>query len=418
MNLSISKEESSGFQIKEQQIEEFLTRGVTSVYPSANALGDALRSGKQLTAYMGIDPTAADLHIGHASQLYKLKRLHKMGHKIILLIGDFTAMIGDPTDKSAARTRLSREQVLQNALLYKQQASKILDFDDPSNPIEIKYNSEWLSKLDAEEILNLSSMMSVQQMSQRDMFQKRFEEQKPVWIHEFLYPLFQGWDSVEMDVDIEIGGSDQIFNMLVGTEFVKRKLGKQKYVVAGELLVDPSGKKIGKTEGNMITLNDSPENMYHKIMMWSDAIVPHAYELCSQVSINQLNELINTKAFESDGIKAKMNLARVLVSELHSESAANNAENQYKSLASGGLPLNDIQKCTFLGKITIIEVLVSTKLSSSNSEARRLIANRGVRINNKTIENINYIFTPQIESYVVQVGKKKAENFRMIYIIE
>jgi tyrosyl-tRNA synthetase len=397
---------------KESKIQEFLTRAVEAIYPSKEELEERLRSGQRLTVYMGIDPTAEELHIGHASQLFKLKRLQDMGHRIILLIGDFTAMIGDPTGKAATRVKLSKEQVLKNAHSYRQQAGKILNFDHPTNPIEMRYNSTWLGTLNAEQLVELASMMTVQQMSQRDMFQQRFKNEKPVWIHEFLYPLFQGWDSVAMDVDIEIGGRDQIFNMLVGTEFVKRKLGKQKYVVAGTLLADPSGKKIGKTEGNMIALSDAPENMYHKIMMWGDAIVPHALELCTTISMEQFQAILKHKS----GKEGKMLLARAIVTEFYSEEAANQAERYYEQISSGDVPLESIQETQFFGAKSVIEMLVELQLAPSKSEARRLIANRGVRIDHGTVEESSLTLSPRKEPYLVHVGKRKAENFRRVLI--
>lgn len=411
------RQETAASSERERQIQEFLTRAVEAVYPSTEALADALRSDKRLTAYMGIDPTAPEMHVGHESQLHKLKRLQDLGHRVILLIGDFTAMIGDPTDKTAARVRLTREQVLQNAQSYKEQASKILDFKHPTNPVELRYNSEWLGKLGAEGMLELASMMTVQQMSQRDMFQKRFGEDKPVWIHEFLYPLLQGYDSVAMEVDIEIGGSDQIFNMLVGSDLVKRELGKQKFVVGGKLLVDPTGKKIGKTEGNMITLIDTPEDMYHKIMMWGDAIVPHALELCTTVPMEEIHGIAQgMRSGELDGISAKMLLARTVVTELHSTNAAQQAEEQYKALASGKIPLTDIQEAHITPGTTIIDLLVQTNLAPSKSAARRLISGHGVRINGATVEDVTLKLGPESSGQILQVGKKLAENFRRISI--
>ncbi len=205
-------------------IAELTTRAISEIYPSPQELIAELSSGRRLKAYMGIDPTAPDMHVGHESQLLKLKRLQDLGHEVILLIGDFTAMIGDPTDKSAARTKLTHEEVLSNATWYMAQASKILDFDDADNPVRLAYNSEWLGKMDFKDVLELASEFTVQQMLERQMFRKRIDENKPVGLHEFIYPMMQGWDSVCLDVDIEVGGSDQIFNMLVGSTLVRRHL--------------------------------------------------------------------------------------------------------------------------------------------------------------------------------------------------
>ncbi|MEO9179874.1 MAG: tyrosine--tRNA ligase, partial [Candidatus Saccharimonadales bacterium] len=330
----------------EALITELISRGVSEIYPSAEALAEVLHSGKRLTVYMGIDPTAADMHVGHESQLLKLRRLQDLGHRVVLLIGDFTATIGDPTDKSAARVKLTREQVLDNARSYKQQAAKILDFDQQQNPVELRFNSEWLAKMGFADVLELASEFTVQQMLERDMFKKRMADNKPVGLHEFLYPIMQGWDSVCMDVDIEVGGSDQIFNMLVGSTLVKRHKGHQKFVIAGDLLVDPSGKKIGKTEGNMITLTDTPLDMFHKIMMWGDGITPHALELCSTLPMDEVNKIADElKTGKMSGLDGKLFLAKTIVTDLHGSDAAATAQAAYHSLTDKD---KDLDKASFI----------------------------------------------------------------------
>src|SRR3989344_3737264 len=237
------------------QIEALLTRGVEAVYPSKDFLRKLLLSGKQLTLYNGIDPTGPTLHIGHGITLHKLAQFQKLGHKIILLIGDFTAMIGDPTDKLATRVKQTKEQVLENAKLYRNQASHFLEFGG-GNPAELRYNSEWWSKMTYADGLELASNLTHSQMIKRDMFQKRIEEGKDLFMHELSYPMMQGYDSVAMDVDGEVGGNDQTFNMLVGRDLMKKRMNKEKFVVSTKLLVDPTGKKMGKTEGNMVAFTD------------------------------------------------------------------------------------------------------------------------------------------------------------------
>jgi len=397
---------------RDAQIQEFLTRAVDQVYPSAELLEKELKSGRRLTAYLGIDPTAPDMHIGHESQLHKLRRLQQLGHKTTLLIGDFTARIGDPSDKSATRQRLTHEQVLDNAKSYRMQAGKILDLDDPENPVEVKFNSEWLDKLSFDEVVELAAEFTVQQISQRDMFQKRFKDGKPVHLHEFLYPLMQGWDSVVMDVDIEIGGSDQIFNMLVGRDLMKNHRGKSKFVVAGSLLVDPNGKKMGKTEGNMITLGDVPEDMFQKVMRWGDNIVPHALELCTDVPMDQVKQIeASLKAGDMDPVEGKKFLARTLVSTLHSQEDAISAEATYEK-ASKNLAPDTIAELRVASGSSIVDILVTSGFAQSKNGARRLIAQNGVRINGETITDPSYETT----GGDLQVGKKTAESFRRIVI--
>jgi tyrosyl-tRNA synthetase len=225
-----------------QKIEELLSRSVENIYPNADALRTELKSGKQLVFYSGYDPTAPTLHIGHGITMLKLRQLQDLGHKVIMLIGDFTGMIGDPTDKSAARQKLTREQVLENCKEYKKQAERILNFGG-ENSVEVKFNSEWLKKMSFEEVIELSSHFTVQRMLERDMFEKRMKEEKPIYLHEFLYPLMQGYDSVAMDVDGEVGGNDQTFNMLAGRTLMKEIKHKEKFVIATKLLADETGKK-------------------------------------------------------------------------------------------------------------------------------------------------------------------------------
>lgn len=399
-------------------IEELTTRAVAEVYPNREALQEELASGRRLTAYMGIDPTAPDMHVGHESQLWKLKRLQDLGHEVILLIGDFTAMIGDPTDKSATRTKLSRDEVLINAAGYMAQASKIISFDEThANPARLAYNSEWLGPMDFGDVLELASEFTVQQMLERQMFRRRIDGNKPVGLHEFIYPMMQGWDSVKLGVDIEVGGSDQIFNMLVGSTLVKRHLNKQKYVLAGQLLVDPSGKKIGKTEGNMITLNDTPLDMFHKIMLWGDAITPHALELCSVMPMDEIKQVEQQLSDgEMSGLEGKMLLAKTIVTDLHGQSAATNAEAEYRSLTSSRrrdidrsiLPIYEPGE----GK-ELVDILLETGLAQSKRAARELIENGAVRIEGVAV-GANWKMPVDITEIVLQVGKRKLENHRLL----
>lgn len=402
-------------ELKERQIGEFITRGVQQVLPTPKGLAAELRSGKILKAYLGIDPTAPELHIGHVSQLHKLERLRQMGHAVTLLIGDFTGMIGDPTDKSAARVKLTPEQVAYNATTYKDQASKILNFDDPINPIKLRFNSEWLGKMNFEDVLELASEMTVQRMLERDMFERRMQKGEPVRIHEFLYPLMQGWDSVKLDVDIEVGGSDQIFNMMVGRDLVGRHLQKEKYVVAGKLLVDPSGKKIGKTEGNMVAVLDLPEIMYHKIMLWSDQITPHALELCTTVPMDKIRELEEALGRgDENPVAAKMFLARQMVSELQSPEAAEKAEKAYLTLSSGGL-LNEVAEASFSSKTPLIDVLVKGGFAPSKAAAKRLIEQNGVRFDDSTITDPRTVID---KPGILQVGKRTQGSYLKIKVDE
>lgn len=401
----------------ESMADELTTRAIDNIYPSPKEFRDELNSGRRLTAYLGIDPTAPELHVGHESQLLKLRSLQQLGHNVILLIGDFTAMIGDPTDKSAARVKQSREEVMANAASYRQQAGKVLDLDHPTNPVQMRYNSEWLGNMGFADVLELASEFTVSQMLERDMFKRRLKANKPVGLHEFIYPMMQGWDSVKMDVDIEIGGSDQIFNMLVGSTLVRRHLGKQKYVIAGKLLVDPSGRKIGKTEGNMITLVDKPEDMFHKVMLWGDNITPHALELCSTMPLTEVKEVEKAlTSGELSGLEGKKLLARRIVSDLYDETAAKDAEHTYEAITKKGsaIDLESVRNETVTPGEDIVAVLTKSGIARSNAEARRLLSGGAVRINDEKITDEWTM--PVLEAdLILQVGKRKIENFRRLH---
>ncbi|HEY4494564.1 MAG TPA: tyrosine--tRNA ligase, partial [Candidatus Paceibacterota bacterium] len=248
----------------EKKIDEFLKRGVENIFPNKDFLKARLIKGERMTFYLGIDPTGPSIHLGHLIPLKKLSELQKLGHNIILLIGDFTAMIGDPTDKTSARKKLTREEILKNCEGYKKQVSKIISFSG-SNKATLRFNSEWLSKLTFSELLDIASHITYAQTVKRSMFQQRIEEGKDLFLHEFMYPMMQGYDSVAMDVDGEIGGNDQTFNMLMGRDLMKSLKNKEKFVLATKLLTDSEGKKMGKTEGNMISLDQTAENMFGKV---------------------------------------------------------------------------------------------------------------------------------------------------------
>lgn len=345
----------------EKKIEEALTRGVENVYPSKEEVKKVLLSGKILSIYNGIDPTGPTLHIGHGATLLKLKEFQDLGHKIILLIGDFTGRIGDPTDKTATRKQLSVKQIKENLKLYTKQAGRILDM----GKVQVKFNSKWLSKLSFEEGMEIASEFTLQQMIERDMFEKRLKEGQPIHLHEFFYPLMQGYDSVAMNVDMEIGGNDQTFNMLVGRTMMKNR-GKEKYVLTTKLLTDPTGKKMGKSEGNMVTLEDSADNMFGKIMSWPDTLMPLAFEICTRVPMSEINMNQNPRDL-------KIKLAFEIVKIYHGEKKAKEAEENFENtFAKGGIP-EDVLEVVVKDDAKLVDVLLSEKIVSSKTEFRRLI---------------------------------------------
>ncbi|MFH1404659.1 MAG: tyrosine--tRNA ligase [Patescibacteria group bacterium] len=384
----------------QQSIDKFLTRGVQEVFPSREFLDKKLKEGKQLSMYLGIDPTGPTLHLGHLIVLRKMREFQDLGHKIILLIGDFTGLIGDPSDKSAARVRQTRKEVLDNATLYKEQATKVLDFKG-KNKAELKYNSKWLSKLTFEDIIELSSHFTVQQMMQRDMFEKRIDESKPIYMHEFMYPLMQGYDCVAMDVDGEIGGNDQMFNMLAGRTLMKELKNKDKFVVTMKLLTDPTGKKMGKSEGNMVTLEDSPDNMFGKVMSWSDDLIMLGFELLTGEDIEKMQQRFDGGQNPRD---LKACLAGQIVSSLFGQEQAQKASEHFDSMfklheTPEEVPEFEMKEET----MNIVDVLVESGLASSKGEARRLIDGAGVKIDDVVVQG----YDQQVhKGALIQKGKR------------
>ncbi len=353
--------------IDEKKIDEVLARGVENIYPSKEEVKKALLSGKKLSIYNGIDPTGPTLHIGHGSVLLKLRDLQDLGHKIILLIGDFTGRIGDPTDKTATRKQLSVKEIKENLKLYTKQAGKVLDM----GKVEVKFNSKWLSKLSFEEGMEIASEFTLQQMIERDMFEKRIKEGQPIHLHEFFYPLMQGYDSVAMNVDMEIGGNDQTFNMLVGRTMMKNR-GKEKYVLTTKLLVDPTGKKMGKSEGNMVTLEDIGDNMFGKIMSWPDTLVSLAFEICTRAPLSEINKI------NQNPRDLKMKLAYEIVKTFHNEKKAQEAQKNWENTFSkGGVPDNILEVKAGEG-MKLVDVLLSEKIVESKTEFRRLVSEGAV----------------------------------------
>lgn len=388
-----------------KQIDQFLDRGVEKVYPSRDFLEARLKEDKQLTIYLGIDPTGPTLHLGHAIVLRNLKRFQELGHKVILLIGDFTGMIGDPTDKSATRVRLSRDEVLENAKLYKKQASKFISFRG-ENAAELKYNSKWLGKMSFEDVVEVASNFTVQQMMQRDMYQDRLKNEKPIYLHEFLYPLMQGYDCVAMDVDGEIGGNDQTFNMLAGRDLMKAMKKKEKFVVTMKLLVDPTGKKMGKSEGNMITLQDSSDEMFGKVMSWPDEMIAIGFELLTDVPATEIKEMERQM---NDGVNPrdyKDHLAREVVMFFHGPRKASQAAKQFVELFKEHTAPKDVPEHKISGSINILDLLVETKLASSKSDARRLIDGAGVKLDEHVIEGYDVEIDPGKQGVLIQKGKR------------
>ncbi len=384
--------------------EELLTRGVENIFPNKEFLEAKIAKGEKLSFYLGIDPTGPTLHIGHLIPLRKLSQFQKAGHKIILLIGDFTAMIGDPTDKTAARKKLSREEVLKNCAIYKEQASKFISFAG-DNAAEFRFNSEWLAQMNFADVLELASEMTVDQMLKRDMFATRQEEGKPIYLHEFLYPLMQGYDSVALDVDGEVGGNDQTFNMLAGRDLLKSLKGKEKFVVAVKLLVDPTGKKMGKSEGNMVSLDQTPEDMFGKIMSWPDTMITTVFEILTDVSLSEIADIKESIENGANPKDAKVRLAKEIITMCHDADAAEKAAESFtKTFAEGGIP-EDVEEIEAGSDEKLIDILTASGVVESKTDFRRLVGEGAVTHMDSGIKVAD--FTAFAEEGVYKIGKRR-----------
>lgn len=385
----------------EKKIEELLTRGVENIYPNREFLEAALKSGKQLTLYFGIDPTGPSLHLGHAIGLNRLRLFQELGHKVIMLIGNFTAMIGDPTDKAATRKPLTQEQVLENCKNYKEQAAAILDFEG-ENAVEIRFNNDWLGKLNFKEIIDLASTLTVQQLLERDMFEKRMAEGKPIGLHEFLYPLMQGYDSVAMDVDGEVGGNDQTFNMMIGRTMMKSLKNKEKFVLTNKLLSDPTGIKMGKTTGNMITLGDSPQDKFGKVMSWTDGMIVQGFELCTRVPMERIADVESELKSGKNPRDLKVELAKEIVALYNGKEEADKAEANFVNMFQKKETPDEMPEFELSGK-NIVDVLMESGLVKSKSEARRAVEQKGVYLNDVVVESFEQIVN---SNDIIKKGKR------------
>lgn len=390
-------------------IENVLTRGVDTIYPNREILKKVLRSGKKIRLYQGFDPTGTVLHIGHAVAMRKLRQFQDLGHHVIFLIGDGTGQAGDPSGKMKTRGRfMNREELRQNAKDYVQQAGKIVRFDG-ENPVEILYNSEWLNKLTLVDMLNIAQNFSLQQMVERDMYQERIKAGDTINLREFLYPLLQGYDSVAMNVDLELGGTDQTFNMLAGRTLVGAMLKKEKFVMTVPLLCDAKGNKIGKTEGNVIGLTDKPSEFYAKIMsLGDDAIIP-CFMLLTDASLEVIDLMKQRISAGENPMIFKKKLAFELTKQLNDLQAAQAAQAEFEHVFQKHQTpaLSAVIFRTSKKEWNVIDLLVETAVAHSKSEAKRLIEQKAVEVNNKTIDQSNNSAISLSDGDIIKVGKKK-----------
>lgn len=386
-----------------KKIKEILTSGVQQVLPSRKDL-TALMKKRKIRVYWGIDPTGERLHLGHAIPLRKLRQFQDLGHEVVLLVGSFTAQLGDPSERDKKRKVLTMAQVKKNMKNYVKQAGKILD----TKKIKIRYNGDWLSKLAFNDLVKLSSYFTVSRLLERDMFQRRLKSKKEVWLSELLYPLMQGYDSVEMNVDLEIGGNDQLFNMLIGRKLQRIYNNKEKFILTTDMLIGLDGREMGKTYGNVVNITDKPNDMYGKIMSLKDSLIMEYFRLCTEASkeyIKKAEQKLKSKKVNPKKLKAR--LAKAITTIYHGEKKAESAEKEFNRVfAEKKLPSKIREVKIGKKNLNILELLVETKQASSKSEAKRLILQKSVEIEGDICEDWRRNIRIK-KGMIVRVGKRR-----------
>lgn len=402
--------------LKEQM--DVIRRGAVEVLVESELeekLAQSLKTNKPLRIKAGFDPTAPDLHLGHTVLVQKLKQFQDLGHEVCFLIGDFTGMIGDPSGKNETRKPLTREQVLDNARTYQEQVFKILDPDKT----RLVFNSEWMGRMSAADLIQLASRQTVARMLERDDFHKRFVGQQPIAIHEFLYPLVQGWDSVALESDVELGGTDQKFNLLVGRELQKQVGQRPQCILTMPLLEGLDGvNKMSKSLGNYIGITEPPKEIYGKVMSISDELMVRYYELLSDADLEHLQKVRDGVAGKDGGahpMESKKALAREMVARFHGISTARQAEEDFiRQFRQKEVP-EDIAtiKLSSAEPVWICRLLTDAGLSASNGEARRLVQQGAVKIDGEKLNNPDFEVSPQ-GAIILQAGKRKFARIEFV----
>ena len=394
---------------KKELIESLVTRGVENIIPNRGELEKVLNSGKKLNVYLGIDPTATKIHLGHAFPLRKLQILADLGHKVTFLIGDFTTKVGDTSDKETERPVLTDEQITENFQTYKRQAAKLLDF----SKIQVHHNSEWLSKLNFGEVLKLTQNFSLNDFISRELIKKRLTEGKRVSLPEVLYPIMQGYDSYIMDTDIQLGGTDQTFNMQAGRTLQKNIKDKESFIVANGFLPGTDGRKMSKTWDNAIWLEDAPEEIYGKVMSIADDIILTYYLMGTNVEQTVIDEAKERLQKGENPMNLKKELAKIIVSELHGEEQAKPSEEYFENTVVKKIAGEDTPKIVVSSQISVLgpeaslaSYAIANGTVGTNSEFKRLIDEGAVYLNEKRITKEGELDLQPGEN-VVRIGKRK-----------
>lgn len=390
------------------KIREVLSRNVAEILPSRSELERLMRK-KRMRLYLGIDPTGTRLHLGHTITLRKLQEFADLGHEAILVVGTGTVLAGDPSQREKARKKISPGEIKENIKTWKAQVRKIINL----SKVKIKYNGDWLLKLGLKEIIDIASNISAVRLFQREMFQERIKKGDTVWLHETLYPLLQGYDSVALDTDLEIGGTDQVFNMLVGRELQKKMKNREKFVLTCPMLLGIDGEQMSKSSGNCVWLQDSPDQMFGKIMSIPDSLIISFFELLTNVSQKTILEYKKSlQSGKTNPRDIKKRLASEIVKMYHSGRDAVKAAAEFERIfKKKELPSKIPQMKLADESLGLLDLLVKTKLASSKAEAKRLVIQRGVKIGGEVEDDWKKIVEIK-NGLVVQAGKRRFAKIR------
>ncbi len=392
-----------------EQVNMVLSRGLDEVI-GLESLKQKMLKGEKVKLYLGIDPTTPNLHIGHMVPLLKLKDFMDLGHEVILLVGNFTALIGDTSDKTSTRPAITVEQINENLQNYKQQASKILDFEK----VKLVFNGDWLEKLNFKDIILLAQEFTLKPFLDRELIAKRIKEEMPIGLHEVLYPIMQGYDAFYLDVDLQVGGTDQRFNMLAGRDLQRKKKDKEMAIITVPLLTGLDGRKMSKSYNNGINLLDSAIDKYGKTMKITDDKIIEYYKLATRVSEQEIKEIEQTLKSSTNPMEIKKKLAFEITKLYEGENSAVEAEKYFQNVVQDKIIPENLQVFKIeKSQISILELISKCGLTTSNSESRKMIEQGGVSVNNVKITDKNNIITVTNSEQVIQVGKRNFAKFRL-----
>ncbi len=391
---------------KKRAIEDIFDRKtIVEILPSKEAFIERLSGDEKMLFFIGFDATSPTLHLSHAKNIMLLEKFRLLGHKVVLLFGDFTAMIGDPTGESLKRKQLSREEVAENVEKWKKQIRPLMDFDAKENPPQIRYNSEWLAPLTFQEIIQLASHFTVGQMLERDMFEKRMKKGDPVYLHEFFYPLMQGYDSVVLEADVELCGTDQTFNALSGRTLRKKLQNKEKFVVTVTLMEDPeTGELMSKSKGTGVFLDTDARNMFGQVMSLGDGMIEPLLRHCTRLSLDDIDDVLIKNKNPRD---TKLQVAQEIVSIFYGKDEAEKEKKYFiETFSNKNIDLDSLESTEVSSGETFLDVLVREKLAESKGDARRKIIQGGVSLEGEKLLDPEQSFTEEMNNTTLRVGKK------------